>query len=190
MAGPKKEAGMKKWLLGLVVLMAFVSMGTFAQAADRPIDLALFSPVELYPATDSVKGLRLAIYGVKENFTGLDLGLVKVTRGDFVGVGFWGGNKVGGNAKGLQAGFVNYVEKDFTGAQLGLLNYSFGETTGVQWGIYNRGGNFAGVQLGFVNRVTRLSGGLQIGLLNFWDEAASGDWKKERAFFPIVNWKF
>jgi hypothetical protein len=180
---------MKKLVWGLIALTVLGGMVTLAQAADRPIDLALFSPVELFPATDSVTGLRLAIYGVKENVTGLDLGLVKVTKGDFAGIGLWGGNKVGGNGKGLQAGFFNYVESNFTGCQLGLLNYSFGETTGFQAGLYNRGGNFAGLQLGLVNRVTRLSG-LQIGLLNFWDEAAPGDWAKERSFFPIVNWRF
>jgi hypothetical protein len=85
---------------------------------------------------------------------------------------------------------VNYVEKDFTGAQLGLLNYSFGETTGFQGGLYNRGGNFVGLQLGLLNRVTHLAGGLQVGLLNFWDDAKPGDFGEERAFFPFVNWNF
>ena len=181
---------MKKLVWGLTVLMAFSGMATLAQAEDRPIDLALFSPIELFPATDSVTGLRLAIYGVKENVTGLDIGLVKVIKGDFAGVALWGGNRVGGSGKGIQASLVNYVEKDFTGAQLGILNYSFGETTGLQAGIYNRGGNFVGLQLGLINRATKLGGGLQIGLLNFWDDATPGDFAKERAFFPFVNWSF
>ena len=180
---------MKKLVMGLMIILGVVGFGTMVHAETRPVDLALFSPVELFPATDDVTGVRLVfIYGVKQNFTGLDLGLVKVTKGDWVGVGI-GGHKVGGNAKGIQYGLFNYVEGDFTGWQHGLANYSFGETTGLQTGIYNRGGHFVGLQLGLVNRV-RLLGGVQIGLLNFQDDAEKGDWTKDRAFFPIINAKF
>jgi hypothetical protein len=177
---------------GLLVVMCFVGMATMAQmvqAAERPVDVALFSPIEIFPATDDVKGFRFVfIYGKKQNFTGLDLGLAKFTEGDFVGVGI-GGHRVGGNAKGVLYGLFNYVEGDFTGWQNGIANWSFGETKGLQSGFYNRGGNLTGVQIGFVNRVTRLNG-LQIGLLNFHDEGDQSLFPKEAAFFPFVNWKF
>jgi hypothetical protein len=181
---------MKKLVVGLIFFLSLAGVGTMsARAAERPFDIAIFSPVQLFPAEDDVRGLRLAIYGVKQNFTGLDIGLVKVTRGNWAGVGI-GGQRVGGNAKGIMYGtFFNYVEGDFTGWQQGIANWSFGETTGLQTGIYNRGGNFTGLQLGLVNRVRRLRG-LQIGLLNFHDEADQSRFPAESKFFPIVNWKF
>ena len=94
-------------VLGLLALLLCPAAAT---AEDKPVQLALFDPAQVFDRDTSVRGLRLnLIYGYNRELRGLDLGLV---------------NRTSGTTKGLQYGLVGVAEADFsaTGTQLTLLN--------------------------------------------------------------------
>jgi hypothetical protein len=168
-------------LLLIVAAVAMIAPG--ASAETRPLQLGLFSPVQIFPEDDSISGIRLnLIYGVNQDVQGLDIGLV---------------NRVRGEGAGLQYGVVNYVEGDYAGLQNGWVSITKGEVTGVQWSGYNSAGtgdvfqaglvnvadDIGGFQLGFVNVAKNLHG-LQIGLVNVIQS------KETLPVLPIVNWRF
>lgn len=151
----------------------------------KPIQLSLLNPVQIFPESSSVKGVRLSlIYGRNVNVTGLDVGLVNHTTKDF---------------KGLQLGLVGLNDGDFWGWQWNYMaNFSQGTVEGLQtssvanitqglkgfqFGMINVAEDVDGFQLGFINVTNRLHG-LQIGILN----VASG--KEKFSVLPIVNWSF
>ena len=153
-------------ILGAVALLCLPAV---ASADGKPIQLALYEPVQLVSADQSITGLRInLIYGINQNVTGIDLGLV---------------NKVRGNMKGYQSGIVNLVDGDFSGLQDGWVNCVKGKSVGVQAGLYNYSEKFSELQFGVWNTTGDLHG-LQIGLLNF---NKSG---KPMGFLPIVNFSF
>jgi hypothetical protein len=126
---------MKKLVYVMVVLLLLGSTQVFA-AGTKPVQVALFNPVQIFKEDTSIKGFRLNfIYGVNANLEGLDLGLV---------------NQINGNVKGVQVSAVNM---------------SKGDVSVFQWGFYNYAGKMKGLQLGVVNNTGRLEG-LQIGLVN------------------------
>lgn len=154
------------------------------EAADgQPVQLALFFPVQLFPETEAIRGVRLnLIYGRNTDVTGLDVGLVNYTTRSFLGV---------------QWGVVGIAEGSFTGWQANwLVNVSKGTFEGVQWGALvnsaeaGRGGqvagvnvaqNYRGLQLGLVNYAESLNG-FQVGFVNII---------KHGGAFPVmvlVNW--
>jgi hypothetical protein len=149
-----------------------------------------------------VSGLRINfVYGENANVSGLDLGIVNSTTGDFAGIGWApGANLVNGSAIGLQWSWIySHTAGEFTGWQSGLVSRIGGENSagfqsgwinvvekdfrGLQLGLVNYAANVSGVQLGFVNMTPQLHG-LQIGLINY---AENSDLYK---ILPIVNWKF
>ncbi len=92
------------------------------------------------------------------------------TEGRFAGWQSGLVSRIGGaDSVGLQSGWINLNEIDFTGAQIGL---------------FNKAATVKGLQLGFVNWADELDGGIQIGLVNY---AANSDLYK---VLPIVNWQF
>jgi len=137
-------------------------------AAEKPINLSLFTPVSLAKADDSVSGLRLNfIYGKNTSVQVVDLGLI---------------NQTTSASSGLQWGFVNYNEGSFSGLQLGTVGYNKGTAEGLQWSGFNYAGNAAGLQLALVNYAEKLTG-FQIGLVNI---------AKTGGTFPlmvIANWR-
>ncbi len=140
-----------------------------AQQQERPIQLSLVTPVQIFPADYAIKGFRLnLIYGRNAAFSGFDLGLVNhVTPGSAVGV---------------QWGLVNLTES-FVGWQHGLVNLNDGEIEGLQWGGFNSAGRINGLQLGLINYSERANG-VQVGLVNII---------KEGGMFPVMviaNWGF
>lgn len=155
-------------LFTVIVLVLFTSTNTLAQ--DKPIQISLFNPIQVFPENTSITGIRLnLIYGKNQNVSGLDWGLVNSTTGKQLGVQF---------------GFVNLVDNGFLGLQDGFVNVTDGKFEGLQWGFVNyHKGKVSGVQLGFVNYAGSMYG-LQIGLINII--------KQGGAFpvFPIVNWSF
>ncbi len=154
------------WVLVMIALI--VAAPTFAQ--DRPVQLALFTPVQIFPASYSISGLRLnLIYGRNISVTGIDLGLVNHTTQ--------------GTTTGFQWGLVGLSDADFVGWQDNGVNIVKGNFQGLQWGLVNYANHANGLQLGFVNYARNLKG-LQIGLVNII--------KQGGAFpvFPIVNWSF
>lgn len=153
--------------------------GAFAQSG-KPVQVALFNPVQIVPEKESISGLRLnLVYGVNQNVQGLDWGLVNHTRGDEFA---W------------QLGGVCYVEKNMTGWQDGWVNITQGEFTGLQSGLFNQASQGNGVMFGVVN-VTKSMHGLQLGILNVTEtlhglQIGVGNMvqKGKTPFLPIVNW--
>lgn len=156
-----------------IVLLAVVLAGIAAPvfAADKAVNLSLFTPISIAKEGDSVSAFRFdLIYGKNTSVKVLDIGLVNHTTA--------------GESKGLAWSGLYYGQGDFAGAQLsGLANIQKGGCHGFQWAFVNTAGSMRGLQLGFVNVAQKMHG-LQIGLVNVI--------KQDGQFpvFPIVNWSF
>lgn len=136
-------------------------------AAQNPVQLALFTPIQIVPETKSVDAFRFSlIYSVNQSVKYVDLGLVNVTKG--------------AGSQGIQWAFVAINEGDFTGWQSALFSSSK-SGKGLQWSTINMSDSWHGLQLGLVNYAMQING-VQIGLINII--------KKGGMFpvFPIVNW--
>jgi len=156
-------------LIVLVVLAASIS-ATSVQADGKPIQLSLFTPVQIVPEAQAISGVRLnLIYSRNASVTGVDIGLVN--------------HSTTGLSKGFQWGIVGWVDADFTGWQASAVNYTAGNFEGFQWGLVNYADAGNGFQLGFVN-YARTMHGLQIGLINIIKQGG------QFPVFPIVNWSF
>ena len=163
---------MLRSFVGLVCLAsaALLILAPAVGAEERPIQLSLVTPVQIFPEEDSITGIRLnLLYGRNVSVTGVDLGLVN--------------HCTGGVSKGFQHGLVSIVETDFVGWQNSFVNINRGDFEGLQWGFMNYAGHGSGLQLGFVNYAERLNG-LQIGLVNIIQQGG------QFPVFPIVNWSF
>jgi hypothetical protein len=156
-------------LFGVAILtLILVAQPVLAQ--EKPIQLSLFSPIQLVPEEDAISGVRLSLlYGKNKYVTGLDWGLVS--------------HCTSGMSKGVQFGVVGYVEADFMGWQSSVVNYTKGNFEGFQWGFVNYAGHANGLQLGFVNYAVSMKG-LQVGLVNIIKQGG------QFPVFPIVNWSF
>jgi hypothetical protein len=156
-------------LLGLVVL-TFILIWTPVQAENRPIQLALVTPIQLFPEDDPIVGVRFnLLYGRNVSVSGLDLGLINHTTT--------------GMSKGLQYGLVGIADSDFLGWQDCAVNVTNGNCEGLQWGMVNYAGYMSGLQLGLVN-YSQAMNGLQIGFVNIIRQGG------QFPVFPIVNWSF
>ncbi len=153
-------------IVGLIVFLASAAWSrAFYEAV--PIQLSLWSPVQLFSVDRDVVGLRLDfIYGANENVSGLDIGLWNETIGSQHGVQLGGVNVVGSECVGLQYGVVNLVNESMKGWQGGIFNMVNADVHGLQTGPMNMGlTGVRGVQIGAVNYARDMSG-LQIGLFN------------------------
>lgn len=161
----------KRQIIALVfVALSIIAVAAPAMAENRPIQLALFAPIQIFPEGTAISGIRLSlIYGKNTTVTGVDWGLIN--------------HNTIGQSVGWQAGLVGLVEGDFMGWQDNFVNVVKGDFEGLQWGFVNSANHAGGLQLGFVNYARTLNG-LQIGLVNII--------KQGGAFpvFPIVNWSF
>lgn len=171
-------------LLALVAVVIALAPGMAAAQDTRPVQLSLFSPVQLQPERASIAGLRLSLfYTVNRNVTGADLLLAGLARttGDFKGYGgAWiGVHWVDGNAIGWQSSLANLAYGGVSGAQTGVFNLARERSKGAQIGIVSFVETLSGAQVGFVNladdvrgfqlglvNVTRAMRGVQIGLVN------------------------
>lgn len=155
-------------IFSLVFLLAIVFGGKIS-AQDKPVQLALFNPVQIFDENTSITGLRInIIYGKNAQVSGLDWGLIN--------------HMTSGVSKGVQFGLVGIVEADFMGWQDNGVNITHGKFEGLQWGIVNYAGTVSGVQIGLVNYAANMTKGLQIGLVNIIKHGG------QFPFFPIVNW--
>jgi hypothetical protein len=154
----------------LCAFLTFVVLPSIGLAQSKQINVALFNPLQVFPESNSIEGLRLNfIYGKNVSMTGFDWGIA---------------NQVGdGGTKGVQWGFVNINSGNFVGWQSGAINLNSKDVKGFQWGWYNTGAHVNGFQLGIVNSAETLYG-LQIGLINFIKTGG------QFPVFPIVNWSF
>lgn len=171
--------------LFIIALLSLALGSVPAMAADSPVNLALFHPIQINKETDGVTAFRFSlIYGVNTGVKGLDLSLVGVNHAD---------------GAGLSWHAVSFVQGGFTGWQNGLVTITGGRMTGLQTSGFNRAGGGKGVQLGFVNMTDGEFSGLMFGFINIAEQMSSGlqigliniiQNKDKLKFFPIVNWKF
>ena len=102
--GGKMSRKCSLWL-GLAAL-ALIFSYTPVRAENRPVQIALVTPLQIFPEEDPISGIRFnLIYGRKGRFEGLQWGTVNYAK----------------NMNGLQLGLVNYAES-MKGLQLGLVN--------------------------------------------------------------------
>lgn len=156
-------------ILALCILIS-VSITSPLLAQNRPIQLALVTPIQIFPEDIPIAGVRFSLlYGRSFSVTGLDLGLVNhTTTGSF---------------QGLQYGLVGIADSDFTGWQDCGVNVTQKRCEGFQSGVVNYAEVMSGVQLGLVN-YARSMNGLQVGLVNIIRQGGAFP------VFPIVNWSF
>lgn len=154
-------------LIGLLVLLIAAAQ---LSAEEKPVQLSLFTPIQIVPEEDSVSALRInLIYGKNASIRGFDLGIINHTTA--------------GLSKGVQIGFVSVVDADFLGFQYNMVNATRNDFEGFQWGFVNYAGSCRGFQLGFFNYAEAMHG-LQIGLINVIREGGV------LPVLPIVNWSF
>ncbi len=157
-------------LMTVFVLVALISAPAFAQEDQRPFNLSLVTPIQIFPDNYAINGLRInLLYGRNASVVGLDWGLVNQTTT--------------GLSQGLQLGLVNLDDADYTGLEYGFVNVTTGSAKGMQWGFVNTAGFANGLQLGFINYAKTMKG-LQIGLVNIIKQGG------QFPVFPIVNWSF
>lgn len=161
------------WIGAFALLTAALVIPAPA-AAQSPIQVAIFPPLQIVPEDEAVKGLRLSVFGRNAAMTGLDYGLVQQTTGEFKGLqlGLVGLNEA--DTEGIQWNAVSITDGNLLGAQLGLINTN-ASGEGLQWGGFNHSGNFRGLQIALVNYAETLNG-VQIGLVNII---------REGGFFPV-----
>jgi len=196
--------------LKILSVLALVGATALTARADAFFQAALWAPSpQLVPATESVSGIRLEVYGENQNMTGLDIGFANSTTGDFQGLGglFTLYNHVGGTTTGVQWGVVNYTEGAVVGWQGGWINVNKANVTGLQTGLVSWNdittADVAGVQLGFVNTARHVTG-VQLGFINYaeslkgvqlglWNQVNSRDWDEFKPLpkvFPFINLGF
>lgn len=160
---------LSRLLIGSFLLLVIIA-SVPVMAQQKPVQLSLFAPIQLFPASDAITGLRLnLLYGRNTTVVGLDWGLVN--------------HNTSGLSKGWQVGVVGIVDADFLGLQDNAVNIVKGNFEGLQLGIVNHSNYVSGVQFGFVNYARSMKG-LQIGLINIIGQGG------QFPIFPIVNWSF
>jgi hypothetical protein len=168
---------MKKLLILMLLCLVLMPAGAHAEGA-KPLQLAVFNPVQLVPEDEAIVGGRLSLfYTVNEDVVGLSFVVLGVNRtiGDVSGVELGLGNWVEGSAYGVQGGLVNYVGDRFVGLQYGAVNVVEGDFTGLQWGVVNWTEGFMhGVQLGLANISKGQASGIDLGVVNWNEESFKG----------------
>ena len=144
---------MKVVLIALVAIIALTSSLHSAFAQDsKPINLALWDPVQIFKNDVHIHGVRLNIYGVNAGLKGVDVGIV---------------NRITGDVSGVQWGIVNLTEGAFTGWHDGWVNHVGGHMAGLQTSyVYSGNATGQGVMLGAVTNSTDFVG-LQLGIVNY-----------------------
>ena len=174
---------MKKLTLLMAGILSISSIN--ATAADF-LQLGLISPVQLSPVENDIIGLRLNIYGVNQNVTGLDLGIVNDTEGDFKGLSTGIVEFVRGDSKGIHLYWLpgfGMVEGDMSGLQLNGWYFNVkGTMTGIQFAFVTKAAQAKGLQVGLVNIAEDMYG-LQVGVVNIIRA-------NKVPFLPIVNARF
>lgn len=142
---------MKKCFHALL-LVFIIFFSTLIIAQEKPIQLSLFNPIQIFPENSSIAGLRFnLIYGKNANVMGLDLGLVNQTTGSQTGVQWGGLNLTDGGFTGWQSGFVNISKGSSLGLQTAFVNYHMGHFNGLQFSVINYAATLKGLQLGLIN---------------------------------------
>lgn len=77
--------------LSLIAFMILCfPLSSIAQSSDKPIQISLWNPVQIFDSETSIYGVRISIfYGVNQDVYGLDFGLVNKLKGDIKGGAVW-----------------------------------------------------------------------------------------------------
>ena len=142
-----------------IVLPAAMNQARAEGLHTTPINISLFTPVELVPLKPRrIVGVSLnAIYGHEEQLYGLQAGLV---------------NHVDSGV-GLQVGLAQWSDGDFSGIQLGLTNYTR-EFSGIQVAAGNITKRASGIQVSLGSNFSNTFSGIQISSWNTNREDFSG----------------
>jgi len=157
---------MKKIYVMLVIIILSIKV----YAEDKPIQIALFTPLQIFSEEVDIKGVRWnVLYGKNSSVTGLDFGLVNRTTEKM--------------SVGVQIGIMGFADRGWTGLQSNFVNVTRNEFKGLQFGFLNYAEDANGVMIGIINYARRLYG-LQIGLFNLIEAGGVAP------VLPIVNWAF
>ena len=160
---------MKLLQIALVSVLILATTLPVAHAQEvKPINLALFDPIQLFDNETAIHGLRLSIYGQNAALKGLDVGIANCITGDVTGLQYGVVNFVEGDFTGWQDGAVLITEGFMKGLQSGIVSIN-GSGKGLMWSGVNASDDFIGLQVGLVNYAVSFHG-LQIGLINIIKE--------------------
>jgi hypothetical protein len=150
--------------------MIFIVLSAEINAGDKPIQIALFTPLQIFSEEVDIKGVRWNVfYGKNSSVTGLDFGLVNRTTEKM--------------SIGVQFGIMGFADRGWTGWQSNFVNVTRNEFKGVQFGFLNYAEDANGLMFGVINYARRLYG-IQIGLFNLIEAGGVAP------VLPIVNWAF
>jgi len=153
-----------------IVIIAIIMLSIRVYAENKPIQIALFSPLQIFSEEVSIKGVRLnLLYGKNVGLHGLDFGLVNHTTEEM--------------SIGVQFGIMGFADRGWTGLQNNFVNVTRNEFKGVQIGFLNYVEDANGLMIGIINYARRMKG-IQIGLFNLIEAGGVAP------VLPIVNWAF
>jgi hypothetical protein len=166
-----------------VMILSAVAPAVYAQET-KPINLALFDPVQIFKKDIPIKGFRFnLIYGNNSAMTGVDIGLANWVTGETVGIQWGVINYTMGDFTGWQSSPVQKVGGHMLGLQSGWLASINASGKGLQASGVTISDDYIGLQLGVVNYAVELHG-IQIGLINIIKNGGM------LPFFPIFNFSF
>jgi len=145
-----KQKLSRRVVLVLALVVAPLVTPSPSVAQRKAFNLALVTPIQIFPAEQDIGGVRLnVIYGRNANLSGLDVGIANhiVDKGEGVQ---WGAVNISGSFVGWQNAWVNVTEENFEGFQSAFVN-SAGRISGLQFGLVNYAKRANGVQIGLVN---------------------------------------
>jgi hypothetical protein len=151
---------------GALVLSPSVATSETAKGVTTPVQVSLWTPIQMVPSATRVMGFRLNLpYGHTEDLYGFDIGTVNRVTSKMRGLQIGGIQNLVAKGAGIQVGMVNRAEKEFAGLQCAwLLNLGTGETHGAQLGLFSMSDRHTGVQAGVVNENAGGFTGLQLSL--------------------------
>ncbi|MDP8240006.1 MAG: hypothetical protein P9X24_13020 [Candidatus Hatepunaea meridiana] len=168
------------------LILSVISLCIFSSTAfaEKPVQIALFNPIQLFSEDESIKGVRLnLIYGKNAALTGIDFGFVNHLTAPSLGIQYsFLANISDSDFTGYQHGFISITKGSLFGLQSGAYNYSK-NATGIQWGFINVANRMEGVQFGFINYTVSMKG-LQIGFANVIRQGGV------LPVLPIINFSF
>lgn len=167
----------------LAVIVLTVSLSVASAQESKPINLALWDPVQIFKNDTAIHGLRLNIYGNNAELKGVDIGIANWITGETVGVQWGIVNMTKGDFTGWQTAPVNLTEGLMTGVQSGYIFSRNASGKGLQFSAVTWSDDFVGLQLGIVNYAIEYHG-IQIGLINIIEKGGM------LPFFPIFNFSF
>jgi hypothetical protein len=157
-------------MLKKLIIMIIILLSVQVYAQNKPIQIALFAPIQIFSEEYAITGVRWNIlYGKNSSVTGLDFGLINRTTEK--------------KSVGVQFGIMGFADRGWTGLQSNFVNVTRNEFKGVQFGFLNYAEDANGLMIGVINYARRLYG-LQIGLFNLIEQGGVAP------VLPIVNWAF